>query len=291
MHSNAAKRNAAAAVATLFLFAVPGGSAGPRADTSQNEIVSARLVADVNAIVPGEPFRLGVMLDIEPGWTVNWINPGEAGLAPSTEWQLPDGFKAGMTVWPHPERFTAGPATVFGYEGGVLLWTEVTSPTDLADASRLRLVAGVSWVACGDGFVPGRDELALTLPVSSTAAGSDDAALFEEAERRSPSPSHSWRARGYYQDDHTIVVDLESGDDTALSEVFLYPYEPGVIDCSRPQLLSRLEVGDQRGGYRLLVPRDPVAAGSPWLLRAVLVARSGWGGPGPAIEVEIPMGP
>lgn len=228
------------------------------------------------------------MLKADPGWYVNWINPGDAGLAPSIAWEVPPGFKAGVLTWPHPERFVMDQATVFGYETQVLLWTEVTPPSQLAQGDRVRLGAGVSWVACGEGFIPGGAELELTLPVSDAASVSPQAGLFDEA--LVPTPSHSWRARGWYQDDRTIVVDLESDADVALDDVFLYPYLPGVVDGSHRQWLSRLEVGGARGGYRLVIPRDPVAAAAPWRLRAVIVSSTGWGGGRAAIEVDIPMG-
>ena len=45
--------------------------------------VQASLVADVDAIVPGESFTLGLRFKIQPHWHTYWINPGDVGTETS----------------------------------------------------------------------------------------------------------------------------------------------------------------------------------------------------------------
>ena len=291
MISIAATRHAAAGAATLLLVTVFTGSNDLHAQVYQNERVSASLVADVNSITAGQRFRLGVKLEMQAGWHVNWINPGDAGLAPTIAWRLPEGFSAGMLSWPHPGHFPAGPLTILGYGGSVLLWADVTAPTTLSPGQELQLAADVGWLACREVCIPGEASLGLELRASVESSPSGDAALFEDAARRVPGVPQSWQVHGWYQDDDTMVIELECSGASALEGVYLYPYEPGVVDYSRPQELSQLEVAGNRGGYRLSIARDRTLASAPTRLRAVIVAASGWGGDGTSIEVEIPMEP
>ncbi len=53
------------------------------------------LVAQDASITPGHTFQAGLKFDLEKGWHVYWINPGDSGEPPTVEWKLPAGFEAG----------------------------------------------------------------------------------------------------------------------------------------------------------------------------------------------------
>jgi len=133
------------------------------------DLVRAELIADVEALAPGRPFRLAVRLEIKEGWHVNWLNPGDAGLAPGIAWKVPKGFKTNVMCWPYPERFVAGSLVIFGYAKELILVTEVTPPSDLALGSPLEFAADVTWLACEEACIPGSASLTLKLPVEATA--------------------------------------------------------------------------------------------------------------------------
>ncbi len=44
------------------------------------ELVKAQLLADTDAIVPGQPFTAGVLLHMAPHWHTYWKFSGDAGL-------------------------------------------------------------------------------------------------------------------------------------------------------------------------------------------------------------------
>ena len=52
-------------------------------------VTRVSLVSDVATVEPGEPFRLGVHLELEEGWHVYWKNPGDAGLETHITFSLP----------------------------------------------------------------------------------------------------------------------------------------------------------------------------------------------------------
>jgi len=92
-------------------------------------LVRASLISDVNAIQPGQKFRIGVLYRIEPGWHIYWKYPGDAGMPTKIAWQLPEGFKVHDLQWPIPTREKEpGDLEVFAYSSEVLLFTEVDAP-------------------------------------------------------------------------------------------------------------------------------------------------------------------
>ena len=137
------------------------------------QLVEASLVADTTAIVPGQPFRVGLHLRMAPGWHTYWQNPGDAGLATTFDLALPDGFTAGPVEWPLPRRIVEpGDVQVYAYKGNVLLVRTVTPPMAMRAFSDTPLAfrAKSSWLVCEEICIPGKTETALKLPVAANAA-------------------------------------------------------------------------------------------------------------------------
>ena len=142
--------------------------------------VQARLLADVEAAVPGQPFRLGVELKMAAGWHTYWMFSGDAGLPTAVEWQLPTGVVAGPLQWPLPRKFEEeGGLVVYGYADEVLLMAEASVPSALAAGDTLHLAAEVSWLVCRELCIPGEASLALALPVAAASEPSAQQPQFD----------------------------------------------------------------------------------------------------------------
>ncbi|PYL10904.1 MAG: hypothetical protein DMF48_09685, partial [Verrucomicrobia bacterium] len=133
------------------------------------QLVKAELLADTNAIVPGKPFTVGLLLRMAPGWHTYWKFSGDAGLPTEMKWKLPPGWKIGDIRWPIPLK-TSDPGDIetYGYENAVLLMQEITPPAKI-DASSATLSAEANWLVCEKICIPGGAPLHLDLPVASTS--------------------------------------------------------------------------------------------------------------------------
>jgi thiol:disulfide interchange protein DsbD len=228
------------------------------------------------------------------GWHVNWINPGDAGLAPGVAWKLPAGFRAGLLEWPAPERFRSGPLAIFGYAQEVLLVTQVRAPADLAPGSTVELAADVSWLACEEACVPGGAAVSLRLPVETVARR--DAkwhARIAETRDRRPSPSLQWNVQARAEDATRLVLDVQTAAENTppIEGVFFFPFEPGIIENAAAQTLVTAPGPSGRVAYQLRVELSRTGAGVPHRISGVLVSAAGWGGahvPG-AIEIDVPV--
>jgi thiol:disulfide interchange protein/DsbC/DsbD-like thiol-disulfide interchange protein len=133
------------------------------------ELVKAELLADTNAIVPGKPFTVGLLLRMAPGWHTYWKFSGDAGLPTELKWKLPPGWKIGDIQWPVPlKTIDPGDIETYGYENEVFLMQEITPPSKLADSS-VKLSTEASWLVCEKICIPGGATLLLDLPVASTS--------------------------------------------------------------------------------------------------------------------------
>ena len=103
-----------AGLAAATAIAGPASAATPALPANP---VSARLIPETTAVVPGGTLWVDLHLDIAPGWHTYWRNPGDSGLPTEIAWQLPAGFSAGDIAWPVPDRFVVGTIGNYGYGG------------------------------------------------------------------------------------------------------------------------------------------------------------------------------
>ncbi|CAN5639816.1 thioredoxin family protein [soil metagenome] len=229
-------------------------------------LVKASLVADTSAIVPGQTFVVGLLLETAPNWHTYWEYAGDAGIATSLNWTLPEGFAAGPIQWPLPERIAEpGGIDVYAYGEKVLLLTTIVVPKDLKD-KQITLRAKAAWLVCEEICIPGSAQLELTLPVDSSATKQNQE-LFAEFQNLLPSaeaPPYalSWKTSG---DNLTLTASGLAG----VSKIDIFPLP------TKNQEVSHPEGGTVKNGSAT------VTLSAKGALRGVLVAdttsgRKGW---------------
>lgn len=167
------------AAATLCHAAAPAPG-GEHAD-----LVTATMLADVDAVAPGSSFTLGVRLKMKPHWHTYWLNPGEAGDATKAKLKGPAGFEFGAIQWPLPIKIDAPGGITYGYEDEVLLLIPVTVSKDVPVRGDATIDADVSWLVCKDECIMGEAKLKLALPLSA-APKPANRELFNTWEKRLP---------------------------------------------------------------------------------------------------------
>jgi thiol:disulfide interchange protein len=156
---------------TICLILAVLALAGPANSQVYNgqKLVEAKLITDTAAVVPGQAFRIGLLLRMAPGWHTYWENPGDAGLATTFDPQLPEGFSASPIIWPLPKRLVEpGDIQVYAYQGEVLLVRTITPPATI-DTPEITIRAKSSWLVCEAICIPGKADVQLTLPVATSA--------------------------------------------------------------------------------------------------------------------------
>jgi thiol:disulfide interchange protein/DsbC/DsbD-like thiol-disulfide interchange protein len=189
------------------------------------------LAADVVAVEPGKPFKLGLHFKLAPGWHIYWINPGAAGEPPQLDLTLPQGAQASEIAWPTPERAVEGPAMSYAYFDEALLPLTVTPP---AGISAFPIKAKASWLICQKICVPEQGELSLDLPVGA-ASPSAEAQLFAAAEVRIPRPSPYASA---ISSDDVLTVSGDGLTPQSVAQAWFLPAAWGAIDDLAPQTLT-----------------------------------------------------
>ncbi|MGL6290193.1 MAG: protein-disulfide reductase DsbD domain-containing protein [Silanimonas sp.] len=227
------------AVLIPMLCAVTGATNGqgtPMAAVPMTPTLNARvaLVADHDAVAPGQAFKAGLRIVHDAGWHTYWANPGDSGLPTRFDWTLPTGASAGAIEWPLPERLLASGLTNFGYSDALLLPVTLRVPANAAPGSRFKAALRARWLICEEACIPDEATLALDLPVDATPRASADADDFAATAARVPvlphAPSgHSWRDATHVATQIDDAVAMLRG--AARIEVF--PLTPQIVTSTR----------------------------------------------------------
>ncbi|HEX9166608.1 MAG TPA: protein-disulfide reductase DsbD domain-containing protein [Gemmatimonadales bacterium] len=148
---------------SLFLVAALAAAPGAGAqETVANPHVVISLVPEHHAATPGQPLRLALRFQPEPGWHIYWRNPGQAGIATSVAWTVPPGFRTDSLAWPVPELYDIAGILTHVMHGETVLRTTVLVPLVVA-ASPARIGAEVRYGVCKEVCLPGVARLSLQL--------------------------------------------------------------------------------------------------------------------------------
>ncbi len=94
----------------------------------QTPHVEAELVSAVRSIEPGKPFTVALRLQHDEHWHTYWKNPGDSGMATAIEWTLAGWVLLRTDRMAGAAAYSIPPLTNFGYEGEILLLTEIRPP-------------------------------------------------------------------------------------------------------------------------------------------------------------------
>ena len=174
----------------------------------------AELIAEQASIpADGGVVTLGIRIEPDPTWHAYWTNPGDAGLAATMRWSLPDGFSASELQFPAPHIIPFGELVTYGFDEPILLLSEIAVPAGLAGAA-VDLQAEARWVVCDDELcVPEKASLSLTLAFGDGDPDPGQAESFAAARAKLPEVV-DWPAQ-FERDGESVRVAVKTPDSVA----------------------------------------------------------------------------
>jgi DsbC/DsbD-like thiol-disulfide interchange protein len=205
----------------------------------QENHLKVELLSETPALAPGKPATLGLHFTMDNGWHIYWQNPGDAGLAPTVNWKLPIGFKAGKILWPLPKRISLPSVMDFGYENEITLLVPIQVPRTVKPGETFNLTANVQWLVCKETCIPGQATLHLPLTIGPAQGPSN--ALITAARAQLPEKQpKDWNLSGTLDNKQFVLSFLT---ETAPKEAFFFPLQPGQIDNNAEQILQPTDKG------------------------------------------------
>jgi DsbC/DsbD-like thiol-disulfide interchange protein len=275
IHMLAARRDFWLTLSILLFGLASALGAAAQSFTAGHAKVS--LIAENNSLQPGKTALVGVLFDLEKGWHIYWVNPGDSGEPPKIQWQLPAGFQAKDIRWPTPVRLGAGKVIDYGYEGRVLLPVPIQVPASYQPAKAVALSAAIRYLICREVCIPAKAEASLSIPPANANGEAAAHELFRSTLDNSPKPWPSgWKAQ-VSDNGGFLVLSLETGMSEPRST--FYPLQEDQIDNSAVQGIE----ANPRGVVLKLKKSDQLQKPISTLKGVVVL------GSGRAFEVSAPV--
>jgi len=265
-HPRSGISRASALVAVALLLCARGA----RAAGTPIPHGTLELVSENQWIAPGYTIHLGLHFQLEKGWHIYWVNPGDSGEPPRVKWQLPAGVNADEIEWPTPRRLGTSSIVDFGYEDKVMLLVPLRAGAGAAalepgDGSA-QLTGEVKMLVCREMCIPGKVQVSLTLPVKSQPPAPDaqTAELFAAARKALPQRAPgSWRISVTDARDAFVLTAKLRQD---IAQVGFFPLEESQIKNAAEQQVVAVP-----GGFRLTLQKSDQLLKPIVRLKGVLV--------------------
>src|SRR5262249_23516182 len=155
----------------------------------------------------------------------------------------------------YPERLDVGPLTSYGFEHQLLLLVPLNVSKDFQSAQNVELSAKVDWLICQEMCVPGKTEVNLSLPVSSSVTFNDKKALFDLTRSQLPQSMDSISARVYLKDNQwNLIINTPVQDGV---NMYFFPFRDDVIEHAAEEMGQKTEQG-----YHLLLTKSHLYQGN-----------------------------
>jgi len=264
------------AIASLVFALSFGGIAVAQSFAVSHAKVS--IVSETDSFQPGQNSWVGVLFDLEKGWHIYWVNPGDSGEPPKIQWQLPMGFQVKAIRWPTPVRLGTGTVIDYGYEGRVLLPVQMQAPGDYKAGKLVALSADIRYLICREVCIPAKAQASLTVPSGNAANAGAGRQLFQTTFANSPKPLPAGSKATASFAGGFFLLSVETG--TSESKATFFPLEEDQVDNAAPQAITATARGVQ---IKLKISDQLVSGGIP-ILRGIVVF-----GPERAFEVSAPV--
>ncbi len=204
---------------------------------------TVELIPESPWITAGRTLNLGLHFQLEKGWHIYWVNPGDSGEPPRVKWQLPTGLTVGAMEWLASWRLGSPSIVDFGYEDAVTLLVPLHAAANLTAQQPAQLTAEVTVLVCRELCITGKVQLSLSIPIKSQPAAPDMQTqdLFNATRKLLPQPlPQNWKFR-VAEANGSFVLTANFG--RQVPQATFFPLAESQIDNAAPQNVQPTSVG------------------------------------------------
>lgn len=193
-----------------------------------NPVAGTRALLETKGYTPGQPFTVGLEVQLEEGWHVYWSNPGDSGMGTSVQWKLPPGWKADELQFPTPKSFEGGGSFSFGYEGTVVFLATLTPPSGATGTAKI--TANLAMLACEESCLPASQTL--TFEIKPGSGPGPEKELLAAWRRKLPAPWSLATTPSATAIPNGYRLNLPMAPGLDVERLGFFPAEPAVLSHS-----------------------------------------------------------
>lgn len=230
---------------TVFANVLALDAANAELKTVYKAHTQVELVPQYNTVLDAQSFTVGVRFKTDDEWHIYWRNPGDSGLQPKIQWELPNGFRAGEFDWPYPERIDAPPLVSYGYDGETFLKLPMTAASYKKKGESIPFKAKVSWLACKVECVPGIAHFSFSIPIVKDKPTLNPLymQLYDRTKVKYPLGDPFGKYTVWQTPEDFIIKYIPTDLIDGIEEGYFFPYDANMIDYTDQQKFKRIPDG------------------------------------------------
>ena len=185
------------------------------------------LIFPTQLIRPGSEVQGLIQFYLDSGWHLYWKNPGNVGVGPTFDWQLPPGIQIKEVAWPTPQLLERSGSFFYGYENTPQWIVTMTFDEHMAEGV-YPITLSAFWLACDGSCVPSSQQYEFSFTVSSSAPTPPTLPALIEAQNRLPTVVQTGGAT--IDKDHLIIqIPVPKEMTQQVKNIVLFPETEGVF--------------------------------------------------------------
>ncbi len=218
----------------------PPFGAGPETPFAKH--INPQLVAETDAVRPGDTVMLALVMNTDKGWHGYWQNGGDAGFGMQADWTLPAGITTGALQYPVPSTLYVGDLMNYVYMESYTVLVPLTVGRNVAEGAT-PITVKLDWLVCTDKIcVPesGTYQTDITVSRDARAMNTVRSARFDTYRQKLPAPLGSEGTFTF--DGNKLRLAIPYPASGRLQAPYFFPATQDAFDYSEP--LSFYRSGD-----------------------------------------------
>jgi thiol:disulfide interchange protein DsbD len=219
-------------------FSLPAAEASSTRMNTQT--ANFAVIFPTQRVRPGSEIEGLIQFYLDPGWHLYWKNPGDTGIAPTFDWQLPEGIRIKDIKWPVPLRLERAGTVFYGYEK-TPPWVVTIAFDDHLAEGIYPITLSAFWLACDGSCVPASQQFEFSFAISSSATPPPPLPALIEAKQKLPIPLEAGNST--IVNEHLIIqIPIQKEKTAQLNNIIVFPESEGIIAVTQLPVWKR--VGD-----------------------------------------------
>lgn len=122
------------------------------------------LKSSTGTIQPNSEFWLQLDWSLEPNWYIYAQNPGDGGLPPSLDFELPNGITVEETIWPKAMDLSKEGLVIYGYKNSCKTLVRLKASANYKPSTLDLIKLSIRWGICHDQCIVDNVTLGLRYP-------------------------------------------------------------------------------------------------------------------------------
>ncbi len=232
-----------------------------------NKLVEIETFSDYSIVKKGDTFNFFIKLTPEKDWHTYWLNPGDAGMSPNIEFDLPKGIIAGNPIYENPikDEFTGMVSFIYESENTLMIPIRVSSDFS---KSEINISGIIKWLVCKEECLAGSKKFSYNIKIGQNSILANnrksitDKILLNQAIRGKKISTKCTAL------DNTLSIEINKNKlSKDIKKLEFYPYINGYINYSSEQIFN--DLGDK---YQLILELDKFRTEIPEKISGILIS-------------------